>query len=148
MKPIDVTEKLSISPQPQIGDFAELKQQGFTMVINNRPDGEDPAQPGSAAEEAAARNAGLAYVHIPVRSTDMTDADARRFGEAIDQAPGPVVAHCRSGARSFYLWLLGGALKAKGDAELLALAEKIGVDTKAAAAWLATHRNQLAGDQI
>jgi protein tyrosine phosphatase (PTP) superfamily phosphohydrolase (DUF442 family) len=30
----------------------------------------------------------------------MTEDDARRLKEAIEQAPGPVVAHCWSGARS------------------------------------------------
>lgn len=84
------------------------------MIINNRFDREEPAQPASAAEEDAARAAGLAYVHIPVTSTDMTDEIVWRFKNAIDHAPGPVLAHCRSGARSFYLWLLSTALDEYG----------------------------------
>ena len=106
MKPIAVTEKLAVAPQPKLSDFQYFKRQEFTTVVNNRPDGEGPGQLGSAAEEAAAHAAGLGYVHIPVTSTAMTEDDARRLKEAIEQAPGPVVAHCRSGARSFSLWLL------------------------------------------
>lgn len=108
---IEVTEKLSVSVQPQLEDFASLKAQGFTTVINNRLDGEEPAQPASAAEADAAWAAGLGYVHIPVTSANMTGEAVRRFKDAIDHAPGPVLAHCRSGARSFYLWVLSTALE-------------------------------------
>jgi uncharacterized protein (TIGR01244 family) len=141
MKPIAVTQKLAVAPQPKLSDFQELKRQGFTTVVNNRPDGEDPNQPGSAAEAEAARAAGLGYVHIPVTSTGMTEDDARLLKEAIEQAPGPVVAHCRSGTRSFRLWVLSGDLDSHTDAELLAKAAELGVDTNAARTWLAAHRN-------
>jgi uncharacterized protein (TIGR01244 family) len=92
MKPIAVTEKLAVAPQPMLSDFQELRRLGFATVVNNRPDGEDPSQLGSVAEEEAARAAGLAYVHIPVTSTGMSEDDARLLKETIEQAPGPVVA--------------------------------------------------------
>jgi uncharacterized protein (TIGR01244 family) len=147
MKPIAVTQKLAVAPQPKLSDFQELKRQGFTTVVNNRPDGEDPNQLGSAAEETAARAAGLDYVHIPVTSTAMTEDDAQRFKQAIAQAPGPVVAHCRSGARSFFLGVLSGALDSHTDAELLAKAIELGVEANAARTWLAAHRNSSEGDK-
>ena len=147
MKSVAVTQKLAVAPQPKLSDFQEFKRQGFTTVVNNRPDGEEPSQPGSAAEEAAARAAGLGYVHIPVTSTAMTEDDARRLKEAIEQAPGPVVAHCRSGARSFYLWVLPGASDSHTDAELFAKAVELGIEANAARAWLAAHRNSPEGDK-
>jgi uncharacterized protein (TIGR01244 family) len=146
MKPITVTAKLAVAPQPKLSDFQEFRRSGFTTVINNRPDGEDPSQLGSAAEAEAARAAGLGYVHIPVTSTGMTEEDARLLKETIEQAPGPVVAHCRSGARSFYLWVLAGDLDSQTNAELLAKAAELGVDTNAARTWLAAHRNGSGGD--
>jgi uncharacterized protein (TIGR01244 family) len=147
MKPITVTAKLAVAPQPILSDFQEFRRLGFTTIVNNRPDGEDPNQLGSAAEEEAARAAGLGYVHIPVTSAGMTEDDARLLKETIEQAPGPVVAHCRSGARSLYLWVLSGDLDSHTDAELLAKAAELGVDTNAARAWLATHRNSSRGDK-
>ena len=146
MKPIAVTAKLAVAPQPKLLDFQEFRRFGFTTVVNNRPDGEDPSQLGSAVEAEAARSAGLGYVHIPVTATGMTADDARRLKEAIEQAPGPVVAHCRSGARSFYLWVLSGDLDSHTDAELLAKAAELGVDTNAARTWLAVHRDGSGGD--
>ncbi|MFD1914534.1 MULTISPECIES: TIGR01244 family sulfur transferase [Alphaproteobacteria] len=108
MELIPVTEKFSVAGQLQPDDFAKLRRLGFRSVINNRPDGEDPSQPGTDVEEAAARAAGLDYVFIPVTSTLMTADDARRFAEAIVASDGPVLAHCHSGARSFYMWVLAG----------------------------------------
>jgi uncharacterized protein (TIGR01244 family) len=145
MKPVAVTEKLAVGPQPKLSHFQEFKRQGFTTIVNNRPDGEDPNQLGSAAEEAAAHAAGLDYVHIPVTSTGMTEEDARLLKETIERAPGPVVAHCRSGARSFYLWVLSGDLDSHTDAELLAKATELGVDTDTARTWLAAYRNSSEG---
>jgi uncharacterized protein (TIGR01244 family) len=147
MKPIAVTAKLAVAPQPKLSDFQDFRRSGFTTVVNNRPDGEDPTQLGSAAEEAAARAAGLGYVHIPVTAMGMTEQDARLLKETIEQAAGPVVAHCRSGARSFYLWVLSGDLESHTDAELLAKAAELGVDTNAARIWLAANRNSSAGDK-
>jgi uncharacterized protein (TIGR01244 family) len=147
MKPVKVSEKLSVAPQPQLADFPALKRLGFTAVINNRPDGEDPSQPGSAGEEEAAHAAGLAYVHIPVTRTGLTGEDARRLKEAVEQAPGPVIAHCRSGIRSFYLWVLSGALDSHTDAELVTKAGELGLDVNEVGAWLAAHRAGSAGDQ-
>src|SRR6185437_9827974 len=62
-----VTEDLSVAPQISVADVAEAAAQGFTTIINNRPDGEDPAAPQSAEIEAAAKSHGLHYVHVPVR---------------------------------------------------------------------------------
>jgi uncharacterized protein (TIGR01244 family) len=147
MKPIPVTAKLAVAPQPKLEDFQEFKRQGFTTIVNNRPDGEDSTQPGSAAEAEAARAAGLGYVHIPVTVTGMTEQDARLLKETVEQAPGPLVAHCRSGVRSLYLWVLSGDLDSHTDAELLAKATELGVEANAARTWLAVHRNSSGGDR-
>ena len=148
MNVIAVTRKLSVMGQPHVADFASLARHGFATVISNRPDGEAPDQPGSQAEELAAKQAGLAYVHIPVTSTGITNDDARRFQQAIEASPGPVVAHCRSGARSFFLWIMTGDLENKRDDEVLALAEKLHLDPKAVAARLAARRLRPAGENI
>jgi len=54
-----VTDQVSVSPQIAVGDVAQAAAQGFVLIINNRPDGEDPAQPQGAEIAAAARAAGL-----------------------------------------------------------------------------------------
>jgi uncharacterized protein (TIGR01244 family) len=88
---------------PQLGPetMAALADAGFKSVINNRPDFEGgPDQPTSAAIEAAARAAGLAYVHLPVAPGVQTPEEIARFAELLAEMPRPILAFCRSGTRS------------------------------------------------
>jgi uncharacterized protein (TIGR01244 family) len=106
-----VTDQLSVAPQIALSDLAAAAEQGFKLVINNRPDGEDPTQPTSAQVEAAARAVGLDYVHIPVRGSPTPDqVEAERL--LFEKNPGRVLAFCRSGTRSIVTWSLG---QAQGD---------------------------------
>lgn len=88
-------------------DLAAVAAQGFKTVINNRPDLEGgPAQPTSAQMHAAAQAAGLAYVYLPVVSGAYTPEQVQAMRMALDQADQPVLAFCRSGARSTQLFML------------------------------------------
>jgi sulfide:quinone oxidoreductase len=97
---------LAVAPQLQPEDLAKAAALGFRTIINNRPDGEASDQPGSAAMAEAARAAGLVYHHQPVVMATIVPSDGQRFGELLRQSPGPVLAFCRSGARSTRLWEL------------------------------------------
>lgn len=123
-----VTDDFSVSPQIAPDDMAAAAAQGFTLVINNRPDGEVPDQPTSAQMEAAARAAGMDYVHIPVTgSPDDDQITANRV--AIEDADGPVLAFCRSGTRSIVTWSIGQALSGvRSRSELAALGRQAGYD--------------------
>lgn len=123
-----VTDQLSVSPQIAIDDLARAAAQGFKLVINNRPDGEDAGQPTSAEMEAAAKAAGLAYAHIPVRGGPTPDqVEAERL--LLEDAPGPVLAFCRSGTRSIVTWSIGQALSGtRTREELIGLGEIAGYD--------------------
>lgn len=135
-----VTERLSVSPQPATSDFKALAQQGFTAVINNRPDGEEPSQPGSAAEEKAAREAGLNYHDIPVTGTGLTANDVRAFQAALAANPGPVLAHCKTGTRSLMLYAIGEVLdECMLASSVRAFGEAHGFDLRGAETWLAGH---------
>lgn len=126
-----VTDQLSVSPQISVADLAEAARLGFRTVINNRPDGEDPAQPASAEIEAAAKALGLAYVHIPVRGGPTREqVEAQRAFLA--EADGPALAFCRSGTRSIVTWSLGQALSgARPRDELVKLGAAAGYDLAA-----------------
>ena len=123
-----VTESFSVAPQIEPADVETAKAQGFVKLINNRPDGEVPGQPTSAEMEAAARAAGLAYVHIPFAgrpSAEQAEAVAREA----EAAGGPVLAFCRSGTRSITAWSLGQAQAGhRPSGELIELAAGAGYD--------------------
>jgi uncharacterized protein (TIGR01244 family) len=91
--------------QLQASDMAAAAALGVTLIVNNRPDGEEPGQPAAAEIEAAARAAGLDYAHIPVAGQISGDAIAA-LSAALAQAEGRALLFCRSGTRSTYLWAL------------------------------------------
>lgn len=99
----------------------------MTLIVNNRPDGEEPDQPLSAEIEAAARSAGLAYRHVPV-AAGFPPAAVEAMRAALDE--GPILAFCRSGTRSTCLWALARAASGADPATLLAQAAAAGYDLR------------------
>ena len=123
-----VTDDFAVAPQIAIDDVAAAADQGFALVINNRPDGEAPDQPSSAQMEAAARAAGVDYAYIPVRGGPTLE-QIEAVEAAIAEAKGPVLAFCRSGTRSIVTWSLGQARTgARERGELVQLGERAGYD--------------------
>jgi uncharacterized protein (TIGR01244 family) len=108
-------------------DVEALKDGGVTMLVNNRPDDEEAGQPSSAEVEAAAQAAGIAYRHIPVASGFSAD-QVGAMGKALDEAEGQVLAFCRSGTRSTFLWALARAEKGDVAEELMQKAAGAGYD--------------------
>ena len=93
-------ERASVSGQVAPHEVASLAEQGVTVLVNNRPDGEEPGQPLAADIEAAAEAAGIAYRYVPImRGIGPADVDAMQ--EALrDAEGGKLLAFCRSGTRS------------------------------------------------
>lgn len=109
-------------------DVATAKALGITTIINNRPDGEEPGQPSGAAIAAAARDAGLTYVAIPVDHSGFRPEQVTLMAEALAAADGPVLAWCRSGTRSTFLWALAEASRGRDGADIAARARAAGYD--------------------
>jgi sulfide:quinone oxidoreductase len=109
-----INDALSVAAQITAADMAAITDAGFRSVICNRPDGESADQPTYAEIEAAAKAAGLDMRYIPVQSGFVRDKDALAFGAALRDLPKPVLAYCRSGARSSMLWSLWAAHRDTG----------------------------------
>ena len=105
-------ERTLVSGQIAPEQVAELKQAGVTMIVNNRPDTEDPGQPLAAEIEAAAQEAGICYKFLPSRRGP-GPADVDEMQRAMRQCgDGKLLAFCRSGTRSTFAWAL--ARRAEG----------------------------------
>ena len=127
-----VTDHLSVAPQIDVADVEKARDQGFVLIVNNRPDGESADQTPSGKIEAAARAAGLDYVHIPVMGGP-TGAQAQAMHEACHGATGPVLAYCRSGTRSITTWAFGEVLAGTTPRDELArLGAEAGYDLRPA----------------
>ena len=101
-----VADDVFVAPQLAAADMAAVAQAGFRSVINNRPDFEGGAdQPTHAAIAAAAEAAGLVYRFLPVNGAYQSPQEIAAFGELLRELPRPVLAFCRSGARSTRLYM-------------------------------------------
>lgn len=94
-----------VAPQLEPAAMAWAAQNGFKSVINNRPDFEGgPDQPTHAVMEAAAKAAGLQYAFLPVNGAYQSPEEIARFADLLKALPKPILAFCRSGARSGKLY--------------------------------------------
>ena len=85
--------------------LAEVKKMGYNSVINLRTAGEAGAE--LEAEEAAAKSAGINYVHLPFNAQMPDPALVDNFLKAItDKANQPAFIHCASANRAAALWMV------------------------------------------
>lgn len=123
-----LSESVLASPQIELSDIGEAKQQGVTLIVNNRPDGEDPSAPQGAEVEAAAREAGLDYVAIPVGHSGFSEPQVDQMIAALGKTDGKVLAYCRSGTRSTFLWALAQAKSGENPDTIARAAAEAGYD--------------------
>ena len=105
----------------------EVAGLGVALVVNNRPDGEEPGQPLSAEIEAAALAAGIDYRHIPVAGRFNGD-DVIAMADALNASSGKVLLFCRTGTRSTFLWALARSERGAAADGIVAAAAAAGYD--------------------
>ncbi|MET0383819.1 MAG: TIGR01244 family sulfur transferase [Burkholderiaceae bacterium] len=105
-----IADGVFAAPQLDEAAMAELARLGFKSVVNNRPDFEHgPDQPASARIEAAAKTVGIEYRHLPVAGGYQSPEEIAAFRTLVAELPHPMLAFCRSGARSTQLYHLSQA---------------------------------------
>lgn len=115
-------------PQIGIADIAVAHELGIALIINNRPDGEASDEPQGAEIKAAADAVGINYRAIPVSHAGFSEPQVDAMTAALEEAKGPVLAYCRSGTRSTFLWALARAKAGRNPEELARLAAGAGYD--------------------
>jgi sulfide:quinone oxidoreductase len=125
---IPLAPGLSVAGQLDRADIDALARNGVRSIINNRPDDEDAGQLSAAEAQKLAEAQGIAYHHIPITAASLSRADVDAFAAALDAAPQPVVAHCRSGTRSTLLWALTRLRAGAEPQPLIAEAARHGID--------------------
>ena len=120
-------DKVLVSGQIHPDEVAALVGEGITMLVNNRPDGEEPGQPLGVEIEEAARAAGLDYRSIPI-IRGIGPADAEAMQEAIKSAGGKLLAFCRTGTRSSLAWALAKNDEGMPREEIEQRLRSVGVD--------------------
>jgi uncharacterized protein (TIGR01244 family) len=84
---------------------SEVKKLGYASIINLRLPNEAGAD--LDAEAAAAKDAGVRYVHLPLNGGAPDPAVVDQFLKTVaDPANQPVFIHCASGNRAAALWMI------------------------------------------
>lgn len=99
-----LNETISVTGQITAEQVVTLAESGFKTIICNRPDDEQPDQPPYVTIQAAAQKAGVAFYYIPVLASGMTYENVDATRAALADAETPILAYCRSGARSTQLY--------------------------------------------
>lgn len=100
--------KLYVGGQITALDFESLKASGIKTIINNRPDNEEAGQLSSEDAAKLAAEHGISYHYLPMANGQPMPADlVEDFKTIVDSTDEAVLAHCRSGMRSSFIWALG-----------------------------------------
>jgi uncharacterized protein (TIGR01244 family) len=98
-------DTFSTAGQITLSDLSEIARMGFRSVINNRPDGEGgPDQVAHVEVAKACESLGLQYAYLPVISGQLKPEEAAQMARLLEDMPHPILAFCRSGARSTNLY--------------------------------------------
>jgi uncharacterized protein (TIGR01244 family) len=93
-------DQMMVCGQVAPHEVAGLAEQGISVLVNNRPDGEEAGQPLAGDIEDAAAKAGIRYHFIPIMR-GIGPADIESMQQALRDAEcGKLLAFCRSGTRS------------------------------------------------
>ena len=104
IKPLNTV--LSVSAQIAASDLQAIADAGFKSIICNRPDNEGPDQTNFSIIENAAKALGLQTRYLPAISGQVSSDHGHAMALLLKELPGPVLAYCRSGARSTNIWQL------------------------------------------
>jgi uncharacterized protein (TIGR01244 family) len=102
---MQLTESIGVAGQISLDQVPGIAAAGYQVLVNNRPDGEEPGQPLSADIQAAAVAAGLEYHHLPVTAVNFPGPDVARMAGLFADTARPVLAFCRTGTRCANLWV-------------------------------------------
>ena len=98
----ELDDDVSVAGQIRPEDLPALAARGIAMIVNNRPDGEEPGQPSGDEIEEAARAAGLQYREIPIGG-GIDPEQIVSLCAVMEDADGPMLMYCRSApARHIY----------------------------------------------
>jgi uncharacterized protein (TIGR01244 family) len=121
-------DRTFLSGQIAPHEVARLAEQGITVLINNRPDGEEPGQPLASEIEQAAAEAGIGYHFVPI-IRGIGPADVEEMLKALRAAQGgKLLAFCRSGTRSAFACALAHRQEGVPGAEVQERLAKAGFD--------------------
>lgn len=133
MNIVKLTDSFAVCAQIAPGHVPQIAAAGYRVLVNNRPDGEEPGQPANAEIEAAARASGLEYHYLPITGANFPGEDFACMCQLLSDSSRPVLAFCRSGTRCANLWVASYCGSEREQAQRLA--RQLGYDLGLAATY-------------
>jgi sulfide:quinone oxidoreductase len=131
---VKLDETVFVAGQITPEDIDDIAGRGIKLIVNNRPDGEDPAgQPLAEELEAAARKHGIAFENLQFTASTLTPHHAARLAEILKTGDKPMLAFCRTGTRSTTLWAASSVAVGMPLTEAIEKAAQAGYDLRQSA---------------
>ncbi|KFK95709.1 MULTISPECIES: beta-lactamase hydrolase domain-containing protein [unclassified Serratia (in: enterobacteria)] len=105
MKIRHANEQLSFADALNENEFLQLHEQGYEIVVNNRPDEEIGDYLLHTQEKVLAQQQGIEYIYMPFTYASLTWEMVYAFNTLLKEGK-KILAHCRTGSRSATLYLL------------------------------------------
>lgn len=132
----NLTDKIIVSPQISTASIDAAADMGVTLIINNRPDGEETTQPSNDELASYAESKDIKWAFIPVNPGQMTMEGIESMSFALRDSD-KILAYCRTGTRSCTLWGLAEAfVGGTTTPDILASAAAAGYDLSSMAPTL------------
>lgn len=105
MNPIKLSENYFVLPQITESEMEMYRDQGFEVIVNNRPNNESEDQPLSEDLATKAAALGVEYIYNPVDLSKLSQNELDVQLDVVAQGK-KTLAFCRTGTRSSVLWVL------------------------------------------
>jgi sulfide:quinone oxidoreductase len=121
-----VSDNYYVSSQISEKDLDSLKNEGFSLVVCNRPNGEEENQIDFELIQKGCESIGLTFINLPMIPGDLQSELILETKKILDKNQ-KTLAYCRTGTRCINLWACANVFKEKVD-ETIKMGTEAGYD--------------------
>ena len=123
---IKVSDNYYVSPQISEEDLDYIKNEGFSLVVCNRPNGEEDSQIDFEIIQKRCESMGLTFINLPMVPGNLESELILQTKKILDKNQ-KTLAYCRTGTRCINLWACANVFEADVD-ETIENATEAGYD--------------------
>ena len=121
-----VSDNFYVSSQIGEEDLVSFKNEGFSLIVCNRPNGEEENQTDFELIQKRCESIGLTFINLPMIPGDLQSELIFETKKILDTNQ-KTLAYCRTGTRCINLWACANVFKEKVD-ETIKMASSAGYD--------------------
>ena len=121
-----VSDNFYVSSQIGEEDLISFKNEGFSLIVCNRPNGEEENQTDFELIHKRCKSIGLTFINLPMIPGDLQSELIFETKKILDTNQ-KTLAYCRTGTRCINLWACANVFKEKVD-ETIKMASRAGYD--------------------